>query len=68
MTPVSFVKSTEPYEVLMAPRRLVSHLVISSKWLPKTFIHIFNEYFRAKRHAPVFVIRLLYRTLKIRLS
>ena len=67
MTPVSFVKSTEPYEVLMAPRRLVS-----SKWLPKIFIQIFNEYFRAKRHAPVFVIRLLYRTfketLKIRLS
>ena len=37
----------------MAPGWLVSHLVISSKWLPKIFIKIFKEYLRAKLQAPV---------------
>ena len=37
----------------MAPRRLVSHLSISSKWLPKVVIQIFKEYLRTKLQAPV---------------
>ena len=32
----------------MAPRRLVSQLAISSKWLPNIFIYIFKEYLKAK--------------------
>ena len=35
---------------------LVSHLVISSKWLPKIFIQIFKEYSRAKLQAPVVAV------------
>ena len=37
----------------MAHRRLVSHLVISPKWLPKIFVQIVKEYLRAKLQAPV---------------
>ena len=37
----------------MPPRWLFSHLVISSKWLPKIFIQIFKEYVKAKLQAPV---------------
>ena len=37
----------------MAPSQLVSHLVISSKWLPKIFIQLFKEYLKAKLQAPV---------------
>ena len=42
----------------MAPRRLVSHLVISSKWLPKILIQIFKEYLRTKLQAPVVVPKI----------
>ena len=36
-----------------ALRWLISHLVISSKWLPEFFNKIFMEYLRAKLQAPV---------------